>query len=302
MVISSGCYGGMTIASGGCCGGGGSGASGSQGGGASGSAGGGGGAGASNEAAKTLEEMKKTLTELKKEQERLRTDALKQVAEELRLKATEQKIDELRRAIEELNRRPAKTLIPLPMPVPAEKAPPGVPLPKPEPGQVRLEMPADALLVVNGKPIARTSLFLTPPIQPGEEYVGTFEVTATRGGESITRVKRLTVGPGREVRLAFEDMKPTEAQWTKAESAHIIVRLPADARLTVDGVECPLTSATREFDTPSLALGREYSYVLKIEVARGGRPIAQTKRVAFRAGESVRVSFDNPEMGGLAAR
>jgi uncharacterized protein (TIGR03000 family) len=158
------------------------------------------------------------------------------------------------------------------------------------------------LVVVNGKPIARTSLFLTPPIQPGEEYVGTFEVTATLDGESITRVKRLTVGPGTEARLAFEDMKPTETQWTKAEVAHITVRLPADARLTVDGVECSLTSATRTFDTPSLALGREYSYVLKVEVARGGQRIVQTKKVAFRPGESVQVSFNNPQAEGLAAR
>jgi uncharacterized protein (TIGR03000 family) len=299
----------MTIASGGSVGGSGVVVSGSLGSSASGSVGQAGSGGVvSTEAEQTLQELKKSLADLKKEQERLRTEALKQVAEELRLKATEQKIDELRRAIEELKRRPPRTLIPLPMPGPAPKAPPGAPQAppgaprQPEPGQVRLEMPADALVVVNGKPIAKTSLFLTPPIQPGEEYVGMFEVTATLGGESITRVKRLTVGPGTEVRLAFEDMKPTETQWTKAEAAHIIVRLPADARLTVDGVECPLTSATRAFDTPSLAMGREYSYVLKVEVTRGGRRIAQTKTVAFRPGESVQVSFNNPQVEGLAAR
>jgi uncharacterized protein (TIGR03000 family) len=78
-----------------------------------------------------------------------------------------------------------------------------------------------------------------------------------------------------------------------AAPAHITVRLPADARLTVHGVECPLTSETRTFDTPALAPGQNFYYLLKAEVLRDGRPIAQTRRVDFRSGEQVTVSFDD---------
>jgi uncharacterized protein (TIGR03000 family) len=98
-------------------------------------------------------------------------------------------------------------------------------------------------------------------------------------------------------------MEPAEEHWTKmGESAHFTVRLPADARLTVDDVECPLTSGSRTFDTPSLVPGREYFYTLKAEMVRDGRRIAQTKRVAFRPGERVTVSFEEQRAEGVAAQ
>lgn len=75
--------------------------------------------------------------------------------------------------------------------------------------------------------------------------------------------------------------------------ARITVRLPADARLSVDGVDCPLTSDTRTFDTPAIAPGQKFYYLLTAEVVRGGRPVAQTRRVDFRSGEDVIVSFED---------
>jgi uncharacterized protein (TIGR03000 family) len=84
----------------------------------------------------------------------------------------------------------------------------------------------------------------------------------------------------------------TQSGESTASPAHITVRLPADARLTVDGVDCPLTSDTRTFETPALVPGQKYYYLLKAEVVRNGRTIAQTRRADFHSGERVRVSFD----------
>jgi uncharacterized protein (TIGR03000 family) len=86
---------------------------------------------------------------------------------------------------------------------------------------------------------------------------------------------------------------PKSGQVSLDAPARITVRLPADARLSVDGVECPLTSDMRAFDTPVLASGQKFYYLLKAEVVRDGRPIAQTRRVDFRSGESVIVSFED---------
>jgi uncharacterized protein (TIGR03000 family) len=63
-----------------------------------------------------------------------------------------------------------------------------------------------------------------------------------------------------------------------------------------------LPSDTRAFDTPELAPGQKYYYLLKAEVARDGRMIAQTRRVDFRSGERVTVSFDDLGATRVSAR
>ncbi len=66
------------------------------------------------------------------------------------------------------------------------------------------------------------------------------------------------------------------------DAARVTVKLPADARLYVDGVPCPLTSATRSFDTPELDAGRSYYYTLKAEVVRDGETHAATSAWSWK--------------------
>jgi uncharacterized protein (TIGR03000 family) len=73
--------------------------------------------------------------------------------------------------------------------------------------------------------------------------------------------------------------------------ARLTVRLPADARLFIDGELCPLTSASRSFNTPALQPGKEYHYNLRMEVTRNGVRRVQSQRVAFSAGRHVTVDF-----------
>jgi uncharacterized protein (TIGR03000 family) len=84
---------------------------------------------------------------------------------------------------------------------------------------------------------------------------------------------------------------PAAAARAESAPAHFTVKLPADARLTIDGVHCTLTSDTRSFATPPVEAGHEYFYTLRAEVVRDGRSRSQSKKVYFRAGESVRVEF-----------
>lgn len=236
--------------------------------------------------------MKASVETLKKQQTQIRIDALKLEAEALRRKETDQKIDELRRDVNEMRRR-------LPPP-PVGGPPPKIrrELPPPQPGKVLLEMPADAVVLVNDQRIEAASSYLTQPLDSDKEYVLNVEAAVLRDGKNINRVKRLVIRSGEVVRLAFRDMESADGRWTKegeagSTPAQITVRLPADARLTVHGIACPLTSDMRTFDTPALAPGQSYYYLLKAEVVRDGRTIAQTRRVDFRSGQRVTVSFDN---------
>jgi uncharacterized protein (TIGR03000 family) len=176
---------------------------------------------------------------------------------------------------------------------------------EPEPGKVQLEVPADAVVFVDDKSLGAARDFVTPPLEAGSDHFYRFEATVVRDGRNITRVKRVAVRPGATVRLTYEEMESGD-RWTPAEEAgapaQFTVRLPADARLTIDDVVCPLTSDVRAFATPSLVPGREYSYRFKAEVVRDGRTVAQERRVTFRPGERVTVSFENLGVSSLTAR
>ena len=84
--------------------------------------------------------------------------------------------------------------------------------------------------------------------------------------------------------------------------AHVVVKLPDDARLMIDDTACPLTSARREFNTPDLNPGQAYYYTLKAEVVRDGRTKADSRRVVVEAGRTTQVEFKDLEAVQSASR
>jgi uncharacterized protein (TIGR03000 family) len=93
-----------------------------------------------------------------------------------------------------------------------------------------------------------------------------------------------------------------EEEISTPAAARITVKLPADARLWVDQVECPLTSAERAFNTPALQPGQSYFYTLKVQVQRNGTPVTDSQRVVMRAGQHVTVDFAGAESFTTAQR
>jgi len=76
-----------------------------------------------------------------------------------------------------------------------------------------------------------------------------------------------------------------------AAPAKVLVSLPADATLTIDGQATASQGASREFVSPALQVGTDYSYTIKVEVTRDGKPVSESKTVIVRAGETSEVSF-----------
>ena len=74
--------------------------------------------------------------------------------------------------------------------------------------------------------------------------------------------------------------------------ATVVVRLPAKARLTIDGQATRSTGATRRFVSPPLAPRRSYAYRLRAEVVHKGRVVSQTRTVTVQAGRQSQVEFD----------
>jgi uncharacterized protein (TIGR03000 family) len=76
-------------------------------------------------------------------------------------------------------------------------------------------------------------------------------------------------------------------------TATVIVKAPADVKMTVNGQATALRGTSEEFLTPELKAGHVYSYVFKIEAIRDGKPVTRTQRVVVRAGQKSEVDFSD---------
>jgi uncharacterized protein (TIGR03000 family) len=89
---------------------------------------------------------------------------------------------------------------------------------------------------------------------------------------------------------------PTSAR-TQAESAatalpvHIEVRVPADADIWFDDATTSQTGTVRQFVSPPLTPGRDYSYEVRAKWREDGREVTQSRRITFQAGEQVSIAF-----------
>jgi len=85
------------------------------------------------------------------------------------------------------------------------------------------------------------------------------------------------------------------ANWRDEVTGKVTVRLPADAKLWVDGRPTKQTGAVREFVTPPvLRPGQTYQYTFRAEWAENGRRVARERAVAVAAARGGDVDLTKP--------
>jgi uncharacterized protein (TIGR03000 family) len=94
---------------------------------------------------------------------------------------------------------------------------------------------------------------------------------------------------------------PKKTTSTQLERAQVVVELPTDARLFVDGNPVKAGAAKRTFNTPPLEQGQAYYYMFRAAVVRDGQTLEETTRVIVRAGEVARASFPTLETSTATA-
>jgi uncharacterized protein (TIGR03000 family) len=91
-----------------------------------------------------------------------------------------------------------------------------------------------------------------------------------------------------------------------ASRGRLVVEVPADARLFIDGKRMKTQSARREFQTPPLTRGQTYYYILRAEVTRNNAVQQETVRVLIRPGQQSYATFPTlaapPEVQTTASR
>jgi uncharacterized protein (TIGR03000 family) len=84
------------------------------------------------------------------------------------------------------------------------------------------------------------------------------------------------------------------------DRAKVIIDLPAEAKLYIDGRLMKTASAHRVFSTPTLQPGQLYYYDLRAEVARDGQVLSQEQRIIVSAGQQARAAFRDFGAGATA--
>lgn len=92
---------------------------------------------------------------------------------------------------------------------------------------------------------------------------------------------------------------PTEARI--AAPATIVVSLPADASLKIDGMATKQVSGVRQFTTPTLAAGQSFFYTLTAELVQDGRTLTSVQTITVRAGEQTNVALPVAEFAQIVA-
>jgi uncharacterized protein (TIGR03000 family) len=82
-----------------------------------------------------------------------------------------------------------------------------------------------------------------------------------------------------------------------SNEATIIVHVPANASLSIDGQQTQQRSDTRVFTSPPLEPGKTYTYTLRAEMSRDGHTVHETKNVDVRAGQSSEVTINLGDVG-----
>src|SRR5262245_11060717 len=77
-------------------------------------------------------------------------------------------------------------------------------------------------------------------------------------------------------------------------SADVTLTVPADAELWFNGTKVTSTGTVREFRSPPLALGHQYTYDIRARWNENGHPVTQTQEITVTPGGLVRLEFPIP--------
>jgi uncharacterized protein (TIGR03000 family) len=82
-----------------------------------------------------------------------------------------------------------------------------------------------------------------------------------------------------------------------SNAATVVVTVPTDAKVTIDGEATASTSAVRTFVSPSLTPGKKYSYTVKAEFQKDGQPVVVSKKVLVEANRTSRIDLRDTATG-----
>jgi uncharacterized protein (TIGR03000 family) len=86
----------------------------------------------------------------------------------------------------------------------------------------------------------------------------------------------------------------SQAEPIDPTSMLLTVRVPANAEVWINGARMTQMGTEREFVSPPLTEGRDYSYDVRARWTEDGREVNRTRKISFHAGERRVIDFEGP--------
>ncbi len=155
---------------------------------------------------------------------------------------------------------------------------------------VAVHVPENAAVYVNGTPTKSTGeqrVYLSSLLHQGE--AARFEIRAVvdHGGQVTDETKVVTVGAGGRQQLSF-DLGPPES----VETA-LILNVPADAVVQIEGRESSKTGPRRVFTTQRLSAGKTFDgLTVRVTLDQHGKIVSQEEQITLHGGKRHELTFE----------
>lgn len=87
---------------------------------------------------------------------------------------------------------------------------------------------------------------------------------------------------------------PGKSAYISSDAGYLIVDVPADAKVFVNGHATTSTGEHRQYVSRGLEPGMRYEYQVRAEIVRDGKTISDTKTVQLSGGSQANVAFEMP--------
>jgi uncharacterized protein (TIGR03000 family) len=141
----------------------------------------------------------------------------------------------------------------------------------------------------NTIPYFSAPMYATPTITDRHDGRGPVLLDPRPQAPSTLPFEQLPVRP-----KAVEEIKPPERKLGALPTtrAEVVLKVPAGAKVFIDGNLMKSTATERVFTTPALELGESYFYTVRVVADKNGREVEDIRRVTVRAGETSQLAFD----------
>jgi uncharacterized protein (TIGR03000 family) len=154
-----------------------------------------------------------------------------------------------------------------------------------QPAVLSLELPANAKVYINDrltKTDGTTRSYVSRNLKNGKDYRYRVKAVVEKDGKTIvrSRVVQMRTGIKKTVKLNFEPVL------TK-----IVLNVPENAKVILDGKETSMKGSQRTFSTDKLNTGSWDDYTVEVIVEKDGQSIVQKKSLDLAAGETRFLDF-----------
>ena len=149
-----------------------------------------------------------------------------------------------------------------------------------------LDVPRDARVYINDK-LTQTEgtrrSYVSRNLTRGQEYRYRVKVVSDIDGKEVTKSRVITMRGGESNVVAF-NFKPIVTR--------VVVRVPEDAKVIIDGKETSTKGSYRAFSTEKLKSGNWEDYSVEVSVVRDGKTLTRKEKFDLSAGEFRYFDFD----------